>query len=319
MTRKVLVTTDGSDKDDCAISVAAALVELADAESRVIRVFPTPISTLSERAGTLGVVSAAREIRDDAVASVEDDAARLRALVHREVTPEVVDGVDVGATLVEEIDRYHPNFVVTATRAAGTLGRAIHGSVADHLVRESAAQVVLVPPRASYVGGKAVTLRRVLVPLDGSTRALSVIPHLTALPLAKELELVLIQAVQPERTGGHALPPGTPSHGGRTPEDNEWTYVSAAIAERRLTAVADRLRANGSRAEVRIVEAREPGAVIVDAVRNELVELIAMSTHGTSGLRRLVLGSVAQYVVARSEIPVLLATPRSGAALSVAS
>jgi nucleotide-binding universal stress UspA family protein len=56
--------------------------------------------------------------------------------------------------------------------------------------------------------------------------------------------------------------------------------------------------------------------LILDAIRKDLIELIAMSTRGESGLRRLVLGSVAEQVVRHSEIPVLLVTARSTAPVS---
>jgi nucleotide-binding universal stress UspA family protein len=54
-----------------------------------------------------------------------------------------------------------------------------------------------------------------------------------------------------------------------------------------------------------------PVPVIIEALRELLCDLIAMSTRGQSGLRRLVVGSVAQGVVAASEVPVLLVTPAS--------
>ena len=49
--------------------------------------------------------------------------------------------------------------------------------------------------------------------------------------------------------------------------------------------------------------------IIAGAVREYLVEMIAMSTRGRGGLRRLVLGSVAEGVVRASEVPVLMLTP----------
>lgn len=55
--------------------------------------------------------------------------------------------------------------------------------------------------------------------------------------------------------------------------------------------------------------------MIVDAIRGDLVEFIAMSTRGEGGLRRLMLGSVAEHVVRHSEVPVLLVTARSGPAV----
>jgi len=98
-------------------------------------------------------------------------------------------------------------------------------------------------------------------------------------------------------------------------EGGEWAHVGAAVAERRLGAVAERLRGRGSKTEVRVIESADVGAVIVDAIRKELVELIAMSTRGASGLQRLIIGSVAEHVVRHSEVPVLLVTARSGDAI----
>jgi nucleotide-binding universal stress UspA family protein len=74
--------------------------------------------------------------------------------------------------------------------------------------------------------------------------------------------------------------------------------------------VAARLRARGAtHVDVRVVEAADPAATIVGAVRKELVDFIAMSTRGSSGLERMVLGSVAEKVVRESDVPVLLVTP----------
>jgi nucleotide-binding universal stress UspA family protein len=301
MTPTILLTVDGSDKDERAIAVAAALAELADSAIRVLRVFQTP-----------SVRDAEHAVRADVVENVRQSAERLGAMLRTKIAWDVVDGADVAATLLRDLETHDATFVVMATRAAGATGRAIEGSVADHLVRESPRPVLLVPPRAEYMGGKRVTLRRVLVPLDGSSAALRVIPRLLALARAEMLEFVLLRVVRRERVGGHVMPPDMPTPGDEAPDGGEWTHVGAAIAEERLSAVADRLRARGSHAEVRVIESADVGPVIVDAIRNELVELIAMSTRGASGLRRLVLGSVAEHVVRHSEVPVLLVTARSG-------
>jgi nucleotide-binding universal stress UspA family protein len=173
-----------------------------------------------------------------------------------------------------------------ATRAPGPVGRAIHGSVADQIVRESKRPVVLVPPGAQFLRGKQVHLRRALVPLDGSTAALGVLAHLLALTRANELEIVLLEVVSPSRN-----------------------HADATQAEQRLADVAERVRSRGAAADVRVIEAADPAAVIIDAVRQELVDFIAMTTRGASGLQRLVLGSVATGVVRKSEVCVFVVTP----------
>jgi len=317
MTPTILLTVDGSDKDERAIAVAAALATVAEAAIRVVRVFEAPIETLSPRAGGLGVVEAAHAVRADVVENVRQSVERVSALMMSgTATGEVIDGVDVAATLLGDLEAHDAIFVVMATEAAGAVGRAIRGSVADRLARESPRPVVLVPPGARYMTNKRVTFRRVLVPLDGSSASLRVIPRMLALAHAEAFEFVLLQVVRPERVGGHMMPPGLPMVGDYPPDGGEWTHVGAAVAERRLGAIAERLRARGCHVEVRVIESADADTVIVDAIRNELVELIAMSTRGASGLRRLVLGSVAERVVRHSEVPVVLVTARSGDAVS---
>ena len=74
--------------------------------------------------------------------------------------------------------------------------------------------------------------------------------------------------------------------------------------------VADHLRARGVNAvQARVVEADDPAVAISRAAREELIDFIAMSTRGSSGLKRFVLGSVAERVVRESDVPVLLVTP----------
>jgi len=309
MTPTILLTVDGSDKDERAFAVAAALAELDNATIRVVRVFETPIETSPSKAAELAAVA----LRADVVKNVRQSVERASVALGREITWDVIDGLGVAATLLDDIEAHDAAFVVMATRAAGAFGRAIQGSVADRLVRESPRPVVLVPPRADYMSGKQITLRRVLVPLDGSLAALRVIPRLLALARAELLEIVLLQVVRRERVGGHLMPPDLP--GDEIPDGGEWTHVGAAVAERRLGAVAERLRGRGSKTDVRVIESADVGGVIVDAIRKELVELIAMSTRGASGLQRLIIGSVAEHVVRHSEVPVLLVTARSGDAV----
>jgi nucleotide-binding universal stress UspA family protein len=282
----VLVTLDGSDKDERAVPVAEALLELTEGRARVIRVLP-PGEQPARATG------------------VREAAAQLGADSRRETTWEILTEPDVATAVLRDIEKHHVNFVVMATRAAGAVGRTVQGSIADQLVRESPCPVILVPPHARHLAGKHIQLRRVLVPLDGSLPALSVLTSLLSLPNAAKLEVVLIQVVRPEHAGGHTLPPRI------TPSDDEQIHVTAEIARKGLDAVAEHLRARGVTAEVRVLESRDAGATLIDATRQELIDFIAMTTRGAGGIQRLVLGSVAEYVVRHSEMPVLLVTGRS--------
>ena len=126
-TPTILLTVDGSDKDERAIAVGAALAELGDAAIRVVRVFETPIETLSPRAAGLGVVDAAHAVRAGALENVRQSAERVGALVRAKITWDVIDGRDVAATLLEDLEAYDATFLVMATRAAGAAGRSSRG------------------------------------------------------------------------------------------------------------------------------------------------------------------------------------------------
>jgi nucleotide-binding universal stress UspA family protein len=306
----VLVPLDGSDKDQHAISAAAAFADLADGDLRLVRVLDTPIESLSPRAQTMGGRNAAIELRGDMERSVRRIADRLIADTGRPVTAEVAEGFDVAGVLVARAAEPGTDLVLMATSAPGAIGRALRGSVADRVMRESPRPVVLVPPGLADRSGRGIQLRRVLVPLDGSPLSLSAIDELLALRGGNELEYVLLEVITsgfvsgaPPGLGGLADSATIPEAYAGLPDIAQ----ARLAAEARLNGVADRLRAQGATVRVRVVESRDPAAAIKRAVRQEMADFVAMSTRGASGLKRLVLGSVAERA---SDVPVLLVTPR---------
>jgi nucleotide-binding universal stress UspA family protein len=134
---------------------------------------------------------------------------------------------------------------------------------------------------------------RILVPLDGSPLAEM------ALPKAVELlsdgpgaTVILLRAAE-----AHTLP-------GVDPVDAQVAVVREA--ESYLAAVADRLREQGITRVVTSVWYSSAAKAIVEAARVRRVDLIVMSTHGRSGLRRALRGSVAESVLRRTRTPILL-------------
>jgi nucleotide-binding universal stress UspA family protein len=163
------------------------------------------------------------------------------------------------------------------------MGLAIRGSVADRVMRECPKPVVLVPPGASYVEGRQIEIRRLLLALDGSVLAARSIDFLLEMPRAIELEFVLMEVVH-------------------NPAD-------IPFIERRLQRGADRFYERSAEAVPRVILGGDTAQTIVAAVREFHIDMIAMSTRGEGGLQRLVLGSVAEGVVRAAEVPVLLLTP----------
>ena len=131
---------------------------------------------------------------------------------------------------------------------------------------------------------------RILVPLDGSALAESVLTQVRRLLAHRDAELLLLQVV--------TMPPSTEADAGE-PLDLLWGRATEYLSK-----VAARLSEEGFRVRPKIVEGF-PANRILDVARRERATLIAMSTHGRTGISRWVFGSVTEKVLRASPIPVL--------------
>ena len=304
MTKDVLVPLDGSDKDERAITAAVAVGELTGGRLLLIRVLDTPIASLSDRARTMGVLDAARERRAELERSLAESVAQLTSSTGQPVTAEVLEAFDVARVLVDRASDAGIDIVVMATRAAGPIGRALRGSVADHVMRESPRPVLLVPPGAANVGPYKLALRRVLIPLDGSALALGALDRLLACAEGRTLEYVLVEVVRTPFSGTKLE-----SRYDVPVEDSPATAPTVQSAKQRLEQAAARLYSGGATAiECRVIEHHDPPTGINRMAADERVDFIGMSTRGLSGFTRVMLGSVAEGVVRESNVPVLLLT-----------
>ncbi|MFQ5829856.1 MAG: universal stress protein [Candidatus Methylomirabilia bacterium] len=135
-------------------------------------------------------------------------------------------------------------------------------------------------------------MRRILVPLDESLLAESILPVAEEWAKEDEAEVVLLRAV--------------PARDGRASADARAERQAVEEGEAYLNSIAERLERRGLQ-QVRVaVSVRDPVTAITEAAVLNGVDLIAMATHGRGGLSRHLLGSVAAGVVGAAEIPVLL-------------
>lgn len=133
-------------------------------------------------------------------------------------------------------------------------------------------------------------LERLLVPLDGSELAESILIQVRRLLFRKDAEVLLLRAV--------TLPPSVEADAGE-PLDLLWSR-----ATEHLQNVQGRLSSEGVRVRSSVAEGF-PANVILETAKKEKATLIAMSTHGRSGLSRWVFGSVTEKVLRASPVPVL--------------
>ena len=137
--------------------------------------------------------------------------------------------------------------------------------------------------------------KRALVPLDGSIVAEGVIPFILQIAGPLDLDVALLRVVVP-------MPPTVLDAGPVVIGD---TNELRAEAEAYLVPFATELRDKGVRATTE-VRCGEPVDEILAATTAAKADLIIMTTHGRSGLGRLLFGSVAEAVLRRADVPVFL-------------
>jgi nucleotide-binding universal stress UspA family protein len=147
--------------------------------------------------------------------------------------------------------------------------------------------------------------RRIVVALDGSPRAERVLPYVEELAARTSAKVTLVRAWSPHRDADPRGAVGALLGDASGPAPDAGELGLHREAWRYLEGMADRLRERGIAADYEVVEG-PAGEMIVDEAEGLGAEMVAMTTHGRSGLGRLVLGSVADYVVQHVACPVLL-------------
>jgi nucleotide-binding universal stress UspA family protein len=127
--------------------------------------------------------------------------------------------------------------------------------------------------------------KRILVPVDGSETAEAILPFAEKVAGPVDAEVILLHVLA-DAKGGHVFP-------------------NRAEAVKYLNSLSERLADKGVRVRTGIRNGPLP-EVILGAADKWSVDLIAMATHGRSGLKRLVLGSVAETVLRAAAVPVLM-------------
>ena len=137
--------------------------------------------------------------------------------------------------------------------------------------------------------------KRILVPLDGSKLAEQIMPHVKTMAKGTGARAVLVRAV--------------PSHAEfllEAPSETEnWMAAAETRAAKYLEGVANGLEKAGVKTTVEVLRG-EPAAQILSAAEKENVDLIAMMSHGETGLSAFERGSVAEKVINHSPRPVLM-------------
>jgi nucleotide-binding universal stress UspA family protein len=195
--------------------------------------------------------------------------------------------------------------IAMATHGQSGGQRWVLGRVAQKVLQASRNPLILIRPNEGTPPGGEVRLRTVMVPLDGSHLAEQIFPHVVYLATKLGLRAVLIRT--------YALPTASYFLGAgiSSPDRAELGEELKKEVGDYLQLKAEGLRAKGiAKVSFVVVEGRGPEEIIKEA-QEASDNMVAMSTHGRSGIGRWVLGSVADRVVSYCGDPVLVIRPVS--------
>jgi nucleotide-binding universal stress UspA family protein len=152
---------------------------------------------------------------------------------------------------------------------------------------------------ADSEGGQQLMPTRILVPLDGSALAETIIDEALAVGELTAAAYTFVQVI---------APPITASAEATYEFELEVTAMRRAAHEYLETRAAI-LRANGHRVSTRtVMQSNVAAAIVEEAIQSEC-DMIAMATHGRSGLTRIALGSIADKVLRSAAVPMLVMKP----------
>jgi nucleotide-binding universal stress UspA family protein len=164
--------------------------------------------------------------------------------------------------------------------------------------------------------------KNVLVPLDGSMFSQQIVPYICHVLDPEAYHLILLQVAE-QPAGVFGTPPRQSTVAWTLPEyatarDVELAHHPIYVDQMEQTACAEledalwvdqqALEAAGYSVSV-AVRFGDPVQEIVAFTRDAHIDLVAMATHGRTGLSHLVMGSVAEQVLRRLTIPVMLVRP----------
>ena len=143
-----------------------------------------------------------------------------------------------------------------------------------------------------------MNISHILVGTDLSREAMSCIPSVANLARSVNARITLLHVVE----SFEAIPHGSPLAPPLTqPENLEDMEAARAQLEERRTSFG-----SGIDIDVELVAAADPAEAITAWADANAVDLIAVTTHGRTGFRRLALGSVSEAVIRQSRVPVLV-------------
>lgn len=275
MLDRILVPLDGSELAEGVLPLVAELARKPASEVVLLRVYtprviPAPDAYTTADSG-----------EPEATQYIESKVLRLREKgVRARGTARL--GSSAG-TILDVASEERATMIAMATHGRSGMARWTLGSVAEKVLRASPVPVFIHRAMAEATI-KSPPFGRILLPLDGSDLARSIVPSIAEMARTFGSRVLLMHVAEPDH-----------------PEAAEG-----------VQSIMTDLVAQGVEGSV-IVRTGDPASQILEVAGAHEIGLLAMSTHGRTGPTRWIFGSVTEKVLRAAEVPMLVVRAKTAA------
>ena len=306
MYKRLLVPLDGSEVAEKALPYAVKLARKLSLEIILLHVCATGPSVsfsmckayIEQLAGTAGAGGRQGSSKGAAPVAIKGVA---------------IEGRDVPSAILEFADKRQADLILLSRCGQSGKGRWSTGSVAHKVLTASRVPVLVVHPQAAGGAPGAGWPRTVLVLLDGSKLSETVLSHVESIfsQNADGGTMTLFEVCEPPD-----LLSDYPESAMALPWDEHVKRARASsekVCSTRLVEIQSRLQARGRKVAVEVALGDNVIDEIVKYIEGHDFDLVAMTTHGRSGISQWPYGHVADRIVQVSSTPILLVRPSKAA------
>ena len=294
--RRLLICLDRSPESETCLSVAVALARSFGSELQLLHVLGHDASAGDATPPDPASWQIARTEAEQYLAQV---AARLSELgLHTRTA--VLEG-NVAEQILCCADREDFDLIVLASHGEKGVSEWALGSTAEKVLARARSSVLVVPvERPAGQPASEAPLERILVPLDGSPQAESLLPQLGRLAREGGATLILLHVATPLQ-----LFESRSSSSESADVLRRLEAYNEREARRYLGRIRERLSREGCTAR-ELFERGDPRSILPSVASRERVDLIAITSHGRTGDRSCSYGDTAAHLLRSAPVPVLM-------------
>lgn len=296
MYSKILVPLDGSKTAEQALSLVRSLSVVPNLSLvllGVVDVSPMTARIASLKARYLDrLIAAERQSFGEYLAKIATGLPNLKVDC-------VVEHGKVADVIVARAAADKDTLIAMATHGWSGLNRWLLGSVAEKVLRATSNPVLLVRAAESASAGRVPQLKSILVPLDGSALAETALPAAVTFAKVLDLEVVLFRVYDLPASAYYGREDYLPDYDSlkKDVQDEARKYLDAQVGA---------LKAQGLTRVRALCAEGQAAEEILHCAGAQTDSLVAMCTHGRSGMKRWMLGSVTEKVIRHSKTPMLV-------------